>query len=59
MTIATKERRGIDRTDKGEWLSRLLEDVQTKPAYAPSPIAVLRMRTRIAEGMVEKVKQAA
>lgn len=59
MTTATKERTRIDRTDKGEWLSRLLEDVETDGSYAPAPIAVLRMRTRLFEGMAEPVKKAA
>jgi len=59
MTTATTERIRLDRVDKGEWLNKLLEDVQTGAAYEPTPIAVLRMRTRIFESMAEPVKQAA
>ncbi len=59
MTTATKERMRLDRVDKGEWLSKLLDDVQTEVAYEPSGIAVLRMRTRIFESMAEPVRVAA
>jgi hypothetical protein len=59
MTTATKERTRIDHTDKGEWLTKLLEDVQTEAEYTPAPIAVLRMRTRIFEGMAAPARKAA
>ena len=59
MTIATKPRTRPTQVDKGEWLSKLLKDIETAELYAPAPIAVLRMRTRIAEGMVDPVKKAA
>jgi hypothetical protein len=59
MTIAVKGQMRPSQVDKGEWLSKLLEDVQTAAVYAPAPIAVLRMRTRIAEGMLEPAKKAA
>jgi hypothetical protein len=59
MTTITKERARVAQIDKGEWLSKLLDDVRTDESYAPTPIAVMRMRTRIHEGMVEQVQQAA
>ncbi len=59
MATATKERVRLDRVDKGEWLNRLLGDVQAQVAYQPSAIAVLRMRTRIFESMEETVQAAA
>ena len=59
MTIATKERVRLDRVDKGKWLNRLLDDVQTEVAYQPNAKAVLRMRTRIFESMTEQVQVAA
>ncbi len=59
MATAIKEPMRLDRADKGEWLNRLLDDVQTDAAYQPSAIAVLRMRTRIFESMAEPENIAA
>ena len=59
MTTATKERVRLDRVDNGQWLSRLLTDVQTEIALQPSAIAIERMRGRIQERMKESVRAAA
>jgi hypothetical protein len=58
MTTRTQERTH-NVIDRGEWLQRLLVDVQENEAYRPSPKALLRMRTRIFEGMAEPVRAAA
>lgn len=59
MTTATRDEVRSDRADKGEWLNRLLDEVETGVAFQPGAKAVLRMRTRIFENMAEPVKVAA
>lgn len=59
MTTATKERVRLDKVDRGEWLSRLLDDVQTEIAFQPSVTAVARMRAQILDRMNESVRAAA
>jgi hypothetical protein len=59
MATATQARTSTATPDKGEWLARLLDDVRSDPAYQPAPIAVLRMRTRLFEGMAPPARKAA
>ena len=59
MATATRERVRLDRADKGEWLNRLLDDVQTEVAFQPSASAVARMRAQILVRMAEPIRAAA
>lgn len=47
MRTATIQRLRIDRLDEGEWLYRLLADIQEEVARYPSPRAVERIRGRL------------
>jgi hypothetical protein len=47
MKTATKELVRIERPDEGEWLHRLLADIQTEISAQPSPTAVERIRDRL------------
>ena len=59
MAIAIREHVRLDRVDRGEWLVKLLEDVQTEAGYQPSASAVARMRAQITAGMTDQTKAAA
>jgi hypothetical protein len=59
MTTATRDSVRLDRVDKGEWLNRLLDDVQTEIAFQPSVSAVARMRAQIVERMAAPTEVAA
>jgi hypothetical protein len=47
MKTATKVVARLDAQDEGEWLQRLLADIQREIAEQPSPGAVARMRGRV------------
>jgi len=47
MKVATENRMGIHRLDEGEWLCRLLADIQGQVIRQPSPQTVARIRRRL------------
>ena len=58
MKAATTHAR-LDRLERGEWLNRLLADVQQEIAREPSPRAVEHIRNRLLSDMSTPVKAAA
>ena len=58
MKAATTQIR-LDRLERGEWLNRLLADVQQEIARGPSPRAVERIRNQLLIDMSTPVKAAA
>ena len=58
MKAATTQIR-LDRLERGEWLNRLLADVQLEIARGPSPRAVERIRNQLLIDMSTPVKAAA
>ncbi|MCH8850182.1 MAG: hypothetical protein IIC89_05085 [Chloroflexi bacterium] len=58
MKAATTQIR-LDRLERGEWLNRLLADVQQEIAREPSTLAVERMRNRLFAEMQTPVRLAA
>ena len=59
MTTATKDRPRIAKLSEGDWLYRLLFDVQRQVASRPSPQAVERIRQRLFVEMQRPAARAA
>lgn len=59
MKTATEHKLDIDRLDDGDWLHRLLADIQEDVAGHPSPRAVERIRGRLLAEMKRPARAAA
>ena len=59
MKAATSTQAHMLRQDEGDWLLRLLSDIQREVASQPSPRAVGRMRERLLGSMQRPTKAAA
>lgn len=57
MKAATKN--NISHLDSGEWLVRLLSDIQQDVPARPSPVAVERIRARLLSSIYAQEKAAA
>jgi hypothetical protein len=58
MTTDTVNRT-IEKIDNGEWLSRLLDDIQKDILRQPTKRAVFRIRNRLFQGMDTPARAAA
>jgi hypothetical protein len=60
MKAATRNNRtNVTQLDNGEWLLKLLSDIQVELAGEPSELAVQRMRARLVAGLYATEKAAA
>ena len=59
MTTATKKRSRMSQQDNGEWLAKLLSDVQDQVARHPTDKAIARVRKRILSEMESSDRAAA
>jgi hypothetical protein len=59
MKAMTNELAPPSRIDDGDWLVRLLSDIQREVALQPSPSAVERIRARLLSSIQTQEKAAA
>ena len=59
MTTATKKRSRMSQQDNGEWLAKLLSDVQDQVARYPTDEAIARVRKRVLSEMESSDRAAA
>ncbi len=59
VKAVTDGRSRVERLDEGEWLRRLLADIQKDVSEHPSPQAVERIRTRLLAALEKPARAAA